>query len=208
MRYLDGELDEESAAEVAALLEHDADARDKLAGLALSGDLLRGLVEEDARGDGIADAVMIKVGVAAESQPPPRDHNVVALPRREAAPSPGAPSSLRTPVSADKPANDNNARLIYMIATAAAAVAAGLYFWSGRTPDETPTASAPPPPAQTAEPAPKPAAPPAAEPEEAEGVEIASVDFGGEQSGSVFYISAPEKGAAATAVVWVTDPGE
>lgn len=191
MRHFDGELDEKSSAEVAALLEHDADARAKIAGLAIAGDVVRASVAEDKRGDNIAGAVMALI----EAEPDRKEEGKVV--------------ELTRDLPTAQPANDN-ARLIYTIAAAAAAVAAGLYFWSNASSESAgPTASAPT--AQPAVESPAPTPSPAevnTEGDEEAGVEIASVDFGSGVSGSVFYTSAGEKGTSATAVVWVTDSGE
>jgi anti-sigma factor RsiW len=189
MRHLDGELDPDRAKELDALLAGDETARDKAAGLALVAELLRERVDADARADGIVDAVMARLDEA------PSDES-------EAEPVKAAPSSGR--VATDRPANDN-ARIIFTLATAAAAVAAGLFFWGTTEPDDG-VALAPPaePPAELA-PLPTFAeeAPATAEVEAEEApqpVEVAAVDFGS-QSGSVFYVSGQN---AATAVVWVT----
>lgn len=194
MRLLDGDLDDQAAAELEARLESEPDARAKLQGLRAVGTVLREIVAEDNRGASIADAVIAKIGDdEGRLVEPPASGKVSALTRTAT------------------PANDN-ARSIYALAGVAAAVAAGLFLW-GRA-DTEPTALTLP---AVEEPAPEVAraAPsqPATEPDapQDEGdaepaVEIASVDFGA-QSGSVFYISG-NKAAASTAVVWVTDPGE
>lgn len=176
MRFLDGELSPEEAADIERLLADDETARDKRAGLLLVGDILRDAVDGDTRADGIADAVMARL---------------------DEAPS---PDEVAPKVASAKPANDN-AKIIFVLATAAAAVAADLFVWGNSDPDHVAIAPPPEPAIETASPTPTPAEAEFLDAkEEAAPVEVAAVDFGS-QSGSVFYVSGEN---AATAVVWVT----
>ena len=218
MRFLDEELDEERCAEVAARLEQDAEARDKLAGLDLAGELLREQAATDERADTIADAVMAKLEAgegqeAEESSGHEGDDTAGA----DVVKLPVAPQRVDVPASGAQPANDNRWS-IFGMAAAAAAVAAGLWVWSRSGADEMdlagrqPTSAAQVAAADTDEATaaprwPAPAAADTAEPDEeaTAGVEVAAVDFGS-HTGSVFYVSTgPEHAATTTAVVWVTD---
>jgi hypothetical protein len=191
MAYHDGELDDARAREVEDFLADDSlaadDARAKLAGLALVGAMMREQIDGDARADAVADEVMAALDGDIDAKLGKR-------PKLDGAP----------------PANDNAGRL-YMLAVAAAAVAAGLFVWGKTAPDETvaldrtgPTSIAieAPPPAPSID---GERASASSDEDEALGVEIAAVDFGS-QSGSVFYVPGGARGA--TAVVWVTDMGE
>ncbi len=193
MQHFDGEHDDPAA--VRAWLEADADARDKLASLAIAAAVVREQIDRDPRADGVADAVM--AAIEAEDAPASREREKVALPGTAA------------------PANDNS-RVIYIVATAAAAIAAGLFLWGRTAPDhelaeqQSAASSRSGPTSLVDEAAPPPAARAdravdAASEDDALGVEIAAVDFGS-HSGSVFYVSGARSGA--TAVVWVTDVGE
>lgn len=209
MRYLDGELDEERRAEVAGQLGESEQARAKLAGLELVGELLREQVAADDRAAGIADAVMAKLeAAAAEDESAGAD--VVELPVKQPRPEPSP--------SLPQPANDNRWS-IYGLAGAAAAVAAGLFLWSLTGSDEMELAGprrGPPPSALASAdgteamaeprwPSPAPVAEEESDDEPSAAVEVAAVDFGS-HSGSVFYVSTgPEHAATTTAVVWVTD---
>jgi hypothetical protein len=204
MRYLDGELGDDAEAELGALLEDDDDARDKLAGLELVGELLREAVEEDERGADLSELIMAEVEAGHADDLP---DSVAVLQKKDLA-GPGAGSTL-----ADAPAANDNARNIYMLAAAAAAVAAGLWFYSGTTPPEpTRTASAPTPALEATElPTPAPETTAEVAPDEDDddpAVEIAAIDFGSGQAGSVFHISGGDTAAAGTTVLWVTDLGD
>lgn len=221
MQLADDELDADRAEELAGELSEDA--RDKLAALALAGELLAERADSDAQADDLADSIMDAIeqgelpelddrdlpeptmtaseqddevpesGVRGESDEPAREIGRAAAPRSAA------------------PANDNGRR-IFALAAMAAAVAAGLFLW-GRS-DPGPEVATPRRPPATAAPAPAPMPAPTQvaelepEPNEAvptdqPGVEVAAVDFG-ESSGAVFYV----EGAAdepQTTVVWVTD---
>lgn len=217
MRYLDGELEPELAAEIEARIAADSAARDKRAGLALVAALLREGVDADRRADGIADAVMSRLdadsgdGGGADAGEVGADHDVerhVGV-DGEGGASPRSERRGRAGSSASGPAANDNGRVIFALATAAAAVAAGLFIWGTTEPDDGVALGPQLEPPAEIEPAPLPfasngreAAPTAeVEAEEApQPVEVAAVDFGS-QSGSVFYVSGQH---AATAVVWVT----
>jgi negative regulator of sigma E activity len=206
MRYLDGELGDEAEAQLEARLvakrDDDSDARDKLAGLELVGGLLRESVEEDMRGGDLVDSIMAEIEAGHADELP---DSVAAL-QQTGALQPGDKSPL-----VGKAAANDNARNIYMVAAAAAAVAAGLWFYSG-TPAETRTASLPPAATPAASGLPQPAAETTAEvapdADDEPAVEIASVDFGSGQAGSVFHISGGDTAASSTTVLWVTDLGD
>jgi hypothetical protein len=205
MRLLDGELDDDMAADIEARLEDDEQARAKLAGLERVGSVVRELIDGDERGDSIVAAVMSRIDAETE------DDGAADDDASGDEPLPALPRIERGKLAADVggPANDN-ARTIYAIAVAAAAVAAGLFFYSRTSPETVAQAPAPVVAERTAV---APAAPPAtarvaeqADDDEPE-VEIAAVDFGS-RSGSVFYISGGKNTAASTAVLWVSDSGE
>ena len=221
MRFYDGELDDAARERVEAELGEMGEARDKLATMAMVGDLLREQVNEDERADAILDGVMAgleQVDAAGE------EVGAELIELDDHRPQPGLePSSELRSAAASKPANDN-ARSIFAMAAVAAAVAVGLFFWGSSSPEQEvadtarggPTSLLPETAATQAAPAAAAAVAEAeddeAEDDEAEddeesgGVEIASVDFGS-QSGSVFYVSS-DPSAGATAVVWVTDTGD
>lgn len=209
MQLLDGELDAGRREQVAAQVADDEEAQAKLSGLELVGELLREHAEADSRCDGIADAVLAELDQAETAEG--GEAEVVPLPpRTERVEVPG-PARVRA-------ANDNT-RSIFAIAAVAAAVAAGLFFWSRGGQDDIDLARrhrAVPPVAIAAGTGDQSAFPPtvwpsansSAEADEGEesgiGVEVASVDFGG-PSGSVFYVSTGADEETTTAVVWVTD---
>ncbi|MBW2524651.1 MAG: hypothetical protein JRI23_10770 [Deltaproteobacteria bacterium] len=214
MRLFDDELGDERRAEVESYLAEDQDARDKLVGMDWVGDLLREQLADDERADGIADAVMASIDAPAEApQEAEQSEDEVA----EVIPLPSRRREEPAPLDQPRAANDN-AKSIFALAAAAAAVAAGLYFWSRGGADDADLARlrAFPPSAvashesvpsgeavQPKWPHPAPVEEPAEEPSAA--VEVASVDFGS-HTGSVFYVSTgPEDEATTTAVVWVTD---
>jgi len=220
MRYYDGELDAEREAEIERWLDGaDLDAMqqeglDKLAGLALVGELLRESVDGDDRADGVVDAVMAQLDELDEAPEAGDEEDGEAA--EEAALDDAAldggdrPPKIEPPK--EGPANDNAAR-IYMLAAAAAAAAAGLFIWGsqGQDLEPPPHARSVPPVTATIEATARPAAPPApptavaVEEEDEGGVEIAAVDFGA-QRGSVFYVGDASVGR--TAVVWINDAGE
>jgi len=187
MQWYDGELTD------APELSGDLEAKRET--MELVGAMLRVSIEDDARGAGIADAVMGRLDEA------PQPAEVLELPQ------------------GTKPVNDN-ARIIYGLAGLAAAAAVGLFFWGSNTPSQEPTVAQAPvaseaPAELTADDAPRPPeAHPAdlppltaqvdAEEEAQPAVEVASVDFGRHQ-GSVFYVGGQN---AQTAVVWVNDEDE
>ncbi len=228
MGYLDGELGEPRAAEVATHLEGDSVARDKIAGLELVGQLLREKAERDGRGDDIAAAVMARIDalpsveagrktVQATREGAASDHS--AADRGPAAePEAQAPEGAKIIAWPERRARSgarDHARGLVGLALAAAAVAAGLFVWSRMPGQETAVAIAPSTtvePATALSPAPPDTTPSApgraeAEPEEEPhaAVEVAAVDFGA-YMGSVFYVSSGGGDAeATTAVIWVTD---
>ena len=213
MRYFDGELEDDL---VEAFVAGNDEARSKLAGLALSAAILREQVDDDPRGDGIADLVMgaldgdgtLEDDDALEGEAGLKD-------------TPDAGGAVQLDGPAAKPANDNS-RTIYVLAAAAAAVAAGMVLWGRMAPPSdvvadgrtgptsmlTPTLTEAPAATDRANPqvgAQGELAGSAVEEDAALGVEVAAVDFG-TQAGSVFYVPGGAEGE--TAVVWVTDLGD
>jgi anti-sigma factor RsiW len=74
MRYFDGELEAEEAAEVERLIAESADARALLADFERVGSVVRAIADQHgARGDGIADRVMAEL-----NRPPPGVRSVPA----------------------------------------------------------------------------------------------------------------------------------
>jgi negative regulator of sigma E activity len=212
MRLYDGELEGEELARAEALRGSDGDAADKLASMALVGELLRENVAADERGDSIAAAVMAQIAAGAHEA---LDDGLQIEDGEGMAPTQAIPQ-LR---GKGRAANDNS-RAIFAVAAVAAAVAIGVFSWGGMAPTgplaEAPSAAgtqSPMSPSKhaVAEVAMKRDATPAdptatanSDIEEYEPtVEVASVDFGS-MSGSVFYVPSGEPGAA-TAVVWVSD---
>jgi negative regulator of sigma E activity len=214
MQYADGELDEERSRAVARHLEEDAQARAKLKGLDLTGELVRHLSEQRAEGADFADAVMARIEAGdvpedddvPDAAPEPNDLDAVEEPEPEAREP--RRSARVGPVAA--PANDN-ARRIFGLAAIAAAVAAGLFLWGRTEPpvaerdaSTTPTVVVP---IETAEPAPETTATAVAKLEpimQDPGVEVASVEFGS-ANGAVFYVPSDDASEPPTTVVWVTD---
>lgn len=207
MRYFDDELDEGELAELeAALSSADGDevAADKLVGLGLVSDILREAVDGDDRADGIADSVMAALDERSQAPSEP-------VPLVDPVPLQPAPTTAA-------PANDN-ARTLWTLATAAAAVAAGLFVWGNTGIDPEPHATR----SRTAVEAPVEMVAPAPETigevaegagagatdatqEDEDAVEIAQLDFGA-HSGSIFKVDNKNTGVH-TAVVWVTDLGD
>lgn len=216
MLLVDDELADERRAEVEQVLASDPEARAKLAGLEWVGEVLRERAE-DERADGIADAVMARL--APEQGEAPTDQASADEQPGEVVPLRASRQQAPRPLDRPAAANDN-ARGIFALAAAAAAVAAGLYFWSRSGADdmslEARRRAIPPNAIAAAEGESSGASaqprwlreapeqdPPAEEPSAA--VEVASVDFGS-HTGSVFYVSTgPDDAATTTAVVWVTD---
>jgi len=190
MQLADGELD--VAREDELTKELSDDARDKLAALALTGELIAEEAHEDTRADGLAELIMAKIE---------RDE----LPELEARDLP----KFKMSVPSGAPANDN-ARRIFVLAAMAAAVAAGLMVWGRADPGTEVATQRREPTPMAASPSPSPSQVAALEPVVDDsvpvgepGVEVAAVDFG-ESSGAVFYIDgAPNE--PRTTVVWVTD---
>jgi len=222
MLYADGELDEARHREVEAHITRDAQRRAKLAGLDITGALLRERAASPALADGIADAVMARIlkestnGVgagAARAQAPANKAEAGAPEALQ--PSGGELRDIRSGAqkkpagtSFDKrPANDN-ARGIFALAALAAAAAAALMIW-GRMEAEPPRAmNTTQPPADThvtPELAPTPAPSPEPGDEANPGVEVAAVDFGA-RMGTIFYIPTGSSASSpTTTVVWLSD---
>jgi hypothetical protein len=210
MCWLDGELDEARQDEIAAMLDGAPELRAKVAGLTLTGELLREPIDGDERAAGIADGVMARLEAEPEAEP---GGELVHAPF-------GAKRRLGSFIRS-APANEN-ARSVFVMAALAAAVAVGLFFWSraglrdlpvshggaDRPLPVPPTAVAWQPGASAAEPkwlSPGPVEPVGKDDEAAAAVEVAAVDFGS-HSGTVFYVSTgPTESSTTTAVVWVTD---
>jgi hypothetical protein len=199
MQYFDGELDAAAAEELEAELSDDE--LQQLDGLSLSEQLLCESIEEDSRGDAISGLVMAALAQDATASPKP-------LAKVEAMSAMGRHSESTTRRS---PANDN-ARSIWALAAAAAAVAAGLFVWGKTEPVGALSAArvALPASAQAVQGSVARAtakAETSAKQLAAKGDDDASnveVDFGSHR-GSVFLVGSGNSSAAMSAVVWVTD---
>jgi hypothetical protein len=211
MMLADGELDPARQAEIEAFLAADDDGagRGKLAGLRAVSAIVASTArwpEAPAARPGAADVVADVMRRIDDGD------GGAARPRQGGSVAPGAP------------ANDN-ARLIFGLAFAAAAAAAAVFVWgrAGDPADELEARRSPP--AESAAPpladprlaagasAKRPGDPaaPGAGAEARYGVEVASVDFG-QRSGAIYYVpagaDATAEGAAAaavTTVVWLAD---
>jgi hypothetical protein len=196
----DGELDGEELERLERALEEDERARGKLSALRLTGSLLRESVEADTRADDIASAVMAKLDEADRGEP--EELPVLEQPK----------------VPLGRPAANDNARTLWSLAAAAAAVAAGLFVWgSFSAPNDSAMAVAPhsEPVAEVASEHVEALQPTAQRPaigaaaskaDDEDAVEIARLDFGA-HTGSVFKVRDENTGAS-TAVVWVTSSGD
>lgn len=81
MRYFDGELGADEAAEVERLLAQSADARALMADFERVRNEVRAIAEEHgARGDGIADRVMAELGVPLAEERAPRGRLIPFVP--------------------------------------------------------------------------------------------------------------------------------
>lgn len=247
MLYFDGELPDERRREVEHFLAQTNalapdesaegprvyDARRKLAGLALAGDLVResmgDLVREASRETRARDQGAN--GHPDASLDPGRTDLTAAIMARldeplaaDGGPGKAVPTKAPTP---PKPANDN-ARRIWGLAVVAAAAAAGLLFWGLGTGESGPDAGdkvvavpsfsgnlpEPTSPASGQGVALAPDGAPdltdvVVEDDDAHlGVEVSSVDFGS-KSGTIFYVPA-SKGTTETptTVVWLADGEE
>jgi len=199
MMFSDGELDDARRDEVAAFLASSHDARRKLSGLHAVGELVQRDADRLAtafRADDIAARVMAKIEASEGSGP----KSVAAV--------------GRVPKGDARPANDN-ARYIYGLAAAAAAAAAALWLWGNGAPpppvgsNEGPRAVITTPAMAEATTAPVPitstvasATEPARKANETPGVEVASVNWGENQPGAVYYVPGNADGATTT-VVWL-----
>ena len=192
MQYFDGELGDEQAAEVEALLEHDPEARRVLEGLDQVGAVVRGVMLDQARPpDDLSDAVMARISAEPSLA-------------RAAAP---ATSIGRTKGWREQPVM----RRVVPIALAslAAAAALALVFQRAHAPEPRVAAPSRHLIAPRARPAVSP--PPSARPElelasaeSAPAIAIETVDFGGRE-GTIFMLA---EGEMATPVVWLMDePG-
>ncbi len=198
MAYFDDELGDAEREPLEGALEAQQEALSKLGGLGFIGDVVREHVDGDERADGIADAVMAQL--EGESAAPVAE---------DVSPRPGVAT----------PANDN-ARTVWTLAAAAAAVAAGLFVWGIGAQNAESVAFAPMAPSalaapqDTVGPAPETLGDVAAAPqrgsteEDEDAVEIAQLDFGdSDHSGSIFKVDDEDVGGR-TAVVWVNDLGD
>jgi negative regulator of sigma E activity len=203
MALFDGELEGEELARVERALAEDEQARGKLVAMRLTGELLREAVERDTRADDIADSVMAKL----DAEP---DVPLLEEPKLDQKAAPHT----------SEPANDN-ARTLWTLAAAAAAVAAGLFVWGNMAPNDVSSVAVAPKDDVVAVPSPpsqdiealqpeRPARPSigtsVAKVDDEDAVEIAQLDFG-THTGSVFKVRDENTGAS-TAVVWVTDSGD
>jgi anti-sigma factor RsiW len=187
MLYADGELDADRIAAVEACLERDAAARAKLAAL----DLVSGMVRERADGHAafaVADAVMARIA----AEPPAPGPSVVGL----LGPAQTGGVAGKVP----RPASNDNARGLYLVAAFVVAAAAVVMLWRaplrgghgplgrGVVEDEMAATS----PSEAAK----------HEGEMEHGVEVSSVDFGS-ANGAIFYV--PTGASSTTTVVWLSD---
>ncbi|MBI4705290.1 MAG: hypothetical protein HY744_29640 [Deltaproteobacteria bacterium] len=205
MMLLDGELDATRGAEVEAYAARDPEARAKLAGLRLAGDLLREAAARDARADGVAEAVMAAIAAQPGPAATGRGAEIIDLAARRA-----ERDGRREPEGRKRRAG---VQRYLALGAVAAAAAAGLMVWTRLRPEPgEPAAVATAVPATPSSGLGVPGVSAwrrlaAAELARDEGpaVEVASVDFGS-RSGSVFYVSTgPGDTGPTTAVVWVTD---
>lgn len=195
MQFFDGEFDGEREEQIANWIECHQDARDKLIGLDIIGDVLREQAAADERGD-VADDVMTAIDDGTADSDSAVGADVIKLPRNDlesVAPAAG------------KAANDNS-RTIYALAGIAAAVAAGMFLWGRAATTTGPLADLAPPGTEAPavikvldEPPAPPSADPVAEAQDNSPVEVAAVDWGN-QMGQVF-----EVGESGAVVVWVND---
>lgn len=230
MMLADGELEAERRAEVEAFLALSSDddgaqaARGKLAGLrSVSALVAADGVWPERAGVDVVDGVFARLDAEANAadlppneMPTIRERAAVSRPTLD-----GAAASRRSGSAAPaaaRPANDNG-RLIFGMALAAAAAAAGLFFWGKSGPSESEihartvatdvAPSVDPTPDPRIEPVPSASAEAVrADPADEEpryGVEVASVDFG-QRSGAIYYVPGDEAATAAvTTVVWLAD---
>lgn len=229
MQLVDGELAEGRAEELWAFLEGTSDeareARDKVMGLTLVGDVVRRGLADPAASFDVADAVLARIsshdsgaGTSAneaeradEAEKADALADVIALPRGRGAGRRDGPSVL------ERRARHRENRMVVGFVAFAVAAAAAVTIW-GRLPAEpeksahlqapitASTVEEPPPlppvAIATASGAPEPA--PVAEREPA--VSVTAVDFGS-RNGSVFYVPTDAADGAVTTVVWIGDDG-
>ena len=184
MQYFDGELDDEQAAEVEALVEHDVEARRVLEGMDQIGAVVRGVMLDQARPpEGLTDAVMARIS----PEPPARR----------------AWKRLR---------EEPRFRRAVPVALGALAAAAALALVFERANPPQPRVSPPSQPLTAARPQPPAPLPSSERPElevasveSAPAIAIETVDFGGRE-GTIFMLA---EGEIATPVVWLMDePGK
>jgi hypothetical protein len=202
MMFADGEIDDARRDEVAAFVATSEDARLKLKGLQVVGELARRDADRVAtafRADDISARVMARLE-AEEGTAATRS----SLRSKEVRAGKG---------DAARPANDN-ARYIFGLAALAAAAAAALWFWGKGAPPPFVAASDGPQAAVTAvapEVAPLPppiasssvaSAADASPANDTPGVEVASVNWGENKPGAVYYVPG-NAGGATTTVVWL-----
>lgn len=179
MRYLDGEATDAEAREVERWLAESAEARTLLRDLEAVGAAVRAIADErGTAADGIADAVMRKIG---EERPAPR-----SLEEHRAKKSAGRRFFL--------------APAIGLSLAAAAAVVLFLKSPPGENPGEGAGAPAMPDPSGGG----AESAGIAAVADDGTGAAIESVDFGA-QNGTIFMVPS---GPQVTPVVWLVDDGE
>lgn len=219
MQYFDGELDAAAVQDLESELSDDELAQ--LEALSFSEEMLSESVESDSRGDSISQGVMAAL---AEQVAMENEAVVTSLPTQQA--TRPAVSEDRTGLAKRRAANDN-ARSIWALAAAAAAVAAGLFVWGKTEPVADYAASRVALPASAQ--APSESSAMARNPlgigkgvaagagaamaghglagqAEDDGSNV-EVDFGSHR-GSVFLVGSGNSTAAMSAVVWVTDGDE
>lgn len=241
MAYFDGELDAERALEVERYLEASEPARQKLDGLHVLGTWVRaqhaeprpsagkqheiGLDAMNASlGEGFTDALMARLEAeserAGELGSAPLGADGLSSPRT-VTPTPAADARRGSPQleparldsqTSKAPANDNG-RLLWGLVAAAAAAAAGLFFWgkgvAGLDDSQIARAIGAPGASVSSEPvaiAPSSTAAPVESDDDSTGMEIAAVDFGA-ATGAIYYVPKGDGlvGAATTTVVWLAD---
>jgi len=216
MLFHDGELDEPRRAEVARFLAADgsAAAQQKLAGLALGGDILRESALERAGAFDIADAVMASCENATANggaAAPEAESNVVDLRARAAQKTAEKATKGAAETTSER---QDGGRILLPLTALAAAAAVVLFLW-GKSGSDAEVAKTQPteqvqepvkdlPPAPTAVPSPSNTEMLGSTQEDAQpSVQVASVDFGS-RTGAVYYVAGAAEGAMTT-VVWVTE---
>ena len=223
MMFVDGELDEERHREVADYLEGSNDARLKLKAMGIVGEVVRKDADKLAtmcRADEIVAGVFAKID-ADEASPNATEDSARVVPlstARTATASKAARASKSSITGKTTTATNDNGRLILGLAALASAAAFVLWMWGNGArpaplpPSEGPVAQAPTEAPTSVAAAPLPtnegAAPQAtaSKVEAADsgepGVKVASVNWGENKPGAVYYVPKDTDGSTTT-VVWL-----